>query len=216
VGVKKNINSFSNPLAIALGHQPPGEARRARQKGQISKLLLIGGAIVFVIILIIFIIFIARANTTKKSPQNVELVVQEPTQPVYEKQIGDINFTLESSEDLGNVLKAKNQYQKDLTTTEKFIQVVVGAQNKGKTATGSYGWDLGNIVDSGGRVFANIDNQASPFLPNPNPCGLSLKPEFYPVTCAKIYEVSKVSKGLKVEITVKDKPIELLDLNLGQ
>ena len=203
----KNNNNLSNPLSIT---------RRVRQKGAISRIILIGGAFILVVIIIIIVLLAVRSGSSKKNQNNSGGAVVEPSLPVYEKQIGDINFTLDSSEDLGNILKAQNQYQKDVTTTERFIQVVIGAQNKGKMATGPYNWDLGNIVDSDGRIFPNVNNAASSYLPNPNPCGLSLKPEFYPVSCTKIYEVSKISKGLKIEITVKDKPAGFLDLKLGQ
>ena len=56
----------------------------------------------------------------------------EPPKPVYEVTLGDVRFLLQSSEDLGKVIKSKSQYEKDLTTTEKFIKVVIAAQNKGK------------------------------------------------------------------------------------
>lgn len=181
------------------------------QKGAIPRIALIGGAALLIIIIIIVILFVVRSNNSKKKNGSV---VEEPAKLVYEKQVGDINFTLDSSIDLGNVLKAKNQYQKDVTTTERFIQVVVGAQNKGKLTTGPNTWDLVNIIDSDGRIFPNVNNQASFYLPNPNPCGLALKPEFYPVNCTKIYEVAKISKGLKIQITVKDHTTELLDLKL--
>ena len=39
-----------------------------------------------------------------------------------------------------------------------------------------------------------------PWLPNPNPCGERLQPAFDPTPCKKIYEVSKESTGLKVEV----------------
>src|SRR3989338_2451315 len=161
----KNNNNLSNPLSVT---------RRVRQKGAISRIILIGGAFILVVIIIIIVLLAVRSGSSKKNQNNSGGAVVEPSLPVYEKQIGDINFTLDSSE------------------------------------------DLGNILNSDGRIFPNVNNAASSYLPNPNPCGLSLKPEFYPVSCTKIYEVSKISKGLKIEITVKDKPAGFLDLKLGQ
>ena len=188
-----------------------------KQRGAIPRIALIGGGVLLIVIVIIIIlVFVQSSGVVKNDNNNSGPKVEQPQIPVYEKQVGDIYFILESAQDLGDVLKAQNSYQKDITTTERFIKVVVGAQNKGKIATGTYSWDLGNLIDSDGRVFANANNQVSWHLPNPNPCGLSLKPGFYPVNCTKIYEVAKISKGLKVEITVKDKPTELLDLNFTQ
>lgn len=184
-----------------------------KNKGQISRTLLIGAGAVLIIIIIVFaVIFFTRNNKTEQAKKDSETpTIPEPPKPVYEKQIGNIYFILESSEDLGSVLKAKTQSQRDLITTEKFIRVVVAAQNKGKTSTPSYGWDIGSIIDSEGRIFDPIN--AFYFLPNPNPCGISLKPEFYPIACTKIYEVSKISEGLKIQISAKDqKDKELLDL----
>lgn len=193
--------------------------KKYNQKGQISRLLLIGAGVVLIIIIIVFaVIFFTRGNKSQEEQQNGNTPsIPEPPKPVYDKQVGDIYFILESSDNLGNILDAKDQYQKDLTTTEKFIRVVVAAQNKGKVSTPGYAWDLGNLVDSEGRIFNTINNQAGYFLPRPNPCGLSLKPEFYPVACTKLYEVAKISKGLKVELIVKDqKQKEYLDLNLDK
>lgn len=201
-------NNFSNPLAIA---------KRARQKGKISRLLLIGAGLVFLIIVVIIIVFAVQGNNAGKNQENVASTDLEPPKPVYEKQIGDMYFALESSENLGNILEAKYPYQKDVVTTERFIRVVIGVQNKGKVTTAPNIWDMGNIIDSEGRIFANVNNTVFSFLPNPNPCGLSLKPAFYPVTCTKIYEVSKISEGLKVEVMEKSQgKIELLDLNLDK
>lgn len=187
--------------------------KHVNQRGQISGLLLILATAVLIIVIVIFaVIFFTKGDESKNQQQNNTVPsIPEPPKPVYEKQIGDIYFVLESAENLGNTLKAPTQYQKDLTTTEKFIKVVVTAQNKGKISTPSNTWDIGNIIDSEERIFEPIN--AYGFLPNPNPCGLSLKPEFYPVSCTEIYEVSRVAAGLKIEISAKDqKEKELLDL----
>ena len=61
-------------------------------------------------------------------------------------------------------------------------------------------WDIENIVDSQGREFVPLDYNANPWLPDPNLCGTLLKPAFDPTPCIKIYEVSKVSAGLKIRV----------------
>ena len=60
---------------------------------------------------------------------------------------------------------------------------------------------MGNIVDSDGRNFTPLQYDADAWLPDPNLCGELLKPEFEPTPCVKIYEVSTVSKGLKIQVT---------------
>ena len=100
---------------------------------------------------------------------------------------------------MGNILVADN-YQENLTTTERFIKVIVGAQNKSKINTRRGAWDLGNIIDSEGRNFISIDVRTYAFLPRPNLCSTLLKPEFEPVPCVRFYEVSKESDGLKLEV----------------
>lgn len=187
------------------------------QSGKISKVLLILAAVVLVAIVIIFLVTrIVASRKSQDSNQNgtTTPTTQEPPKPVYEAQLEDIRFLLLTSLDLGNVLKAKSTYQRDFTTTEKFIEVVIGAQNKGKNNTEPYSWDMGNIVDSDGRNFIPITNQAYEWLPRPDLCGALLKPEFEPIPCVRIYEVSKESAGLKVEvkITGPKKQSTLLDL----
>lgn len=191
------------------------------QSGKISKVLLILAVAVLVIIVIIFLVTRIVANKKSQvSPPNgttAPSTTQEPPKPVYEVQLGEVRFLLETSLNLGNVLKAKSTYQKDLTTTEKFIEVVIGAQNKGKNNIEAYSWEMGNIVDSDGRNFIPITNQAYEWLPRPDLCGALLKPEFEPIPCVRIYEVSKESTKLKVEVKYKEvKQSSLLDLTFVQ
>jgi len=138
------------------------------------------------------------------------------SKPVYETTVGDIKFTLESSVDLGSVLKSTKTYQKDLTTTGRFIKVIIGAQNKGKNETLQFAWEIVNIIDSDGRNFTPITNKAYSFLPQPDLCGAMLKPELAPVPCVRLYEVSKQSTGLKIEVVSESPKIgkSLLDLIL--
>ncbi len=170
-----------------------------KQSGQASRLLLILAIVVFVAGILVF--FIMKA--TAKPPEPVGPVEEIPPK-VYEAKINDIKFTFQEAVDMGNVLwgsRSRTQYQKDIKSTEKFIAVTVGAQNKGKANIKEDAWDLGNIVDSEGRVFEPMEKYTvSNWLPDPDLCGALLKPEFTPVPCKKIYEVSKASTGLKINL----------------
>jgi len=172
---------------------------RSTESGQVSNMILILAVALIIVIVIIFVVI--RINATKNANDAKSANPSETPKPVYETTIGEVRFVFKSAVDLGNILKSKNNiYQQDLTTTEKFIQVTIGAQNKGKTDLQQQSWDVGNIIDSDGRNFVSINNQAYYFLPSPNLCGVVLKPEFDPVPCVKLYEVSKASKGLKIEV----------------
>jgi len=192
-----------------------------KSSGQISKILIISAMIILVVMIVIFGV-VKFINTKKKSDskksENSTTIIKEAPKPIYETTLSDIKFLLKSSEDLGNILNIDLSYGEDLTTTEKFIKVVVGAQNKGKNNIPQYTWDLGNIIDSDGRNFVSINDKAYYLLPKPDLCGALLKPEFNPVPCVKYYEVSKKSKGLKVMVMVVEpkKQESLIDLNLNQ
>lgn len=182
--------------------------KEARQAGQISKLLLVLAIIVFVAVIITFLVM--RVAVRPPAPAPV------PTTPVptlvFEKQLGNIRFVYKSALDKGDVLLVSDivntQYasssQKDLPISNpgaKFIMVTIGAQNKGHVNTEQGSWDIGNIVDSEGNNFVPLtDYTVTPWLPNPNLCGALLKPEFDPTPCTKIYEVSKKSTGLKIDV----------------
>ncbi|MEK7658611.1 MAG: hypothetical protein AAB352_01980 [Patescibacteria group bacterium] len=177
-----------------------------RQAGQASKMLLALAIIVLVAIVIVYIVI--KATEKPAAP-----TVPTTTTPIvnYEATLGDIRFTFQEAVDMGKVLlgsQSKNtQYQqKDLTTTEKFIAVTIGAKNQGKKNVPERVWDIGNIIDSDGRNYVPLDAYLSgPWLPDPNLCGALLKPEFTPISCTKIYEVSKVSKGLKIIVSANKK-----------
>ncbi len=168
---------------------------------------------------------VLKINATKKSAATAAntkptTTTNQPPAPVYEVTVGDVDFTIISAQNLGSVIKSKNpQYQPDITTTEKFIKVVIGAQNKSKVNTSQTSWATGNIVDSDGRNFININDKAYYFLPNPNLCGAVLKPDFTPTPCVTYFEVSKASTGLKMEVNdlpgnSSKKKEAYLDLNI--
>lgn len=175
-----------------------------KQSGAVSKVLL---ALAIVTLIIIAVVYLAIRISSSRNQQNnnsqTPPETQEPPKPVYEIQLGDVKFSVQKALDLGSIIKANTSYQHDLKTTEKFIWVVVGAQNKGKTNLSQYSWDLGNIVDFEGRNFVPITNQAYSFLPKPDLCGDLLKPEFDPLPCTRLYEVSKASTKLQVQVVIK-------------
>lgn len=185
----------------------------AGQAGQVSRLLLVLAIIILVAAVITYLV-LKMAEKPVKPPTDITPQVQLP---VYEKQLGNIRFIFESALSRGNLLKAvdiknaqyENSYQKDLPVSNsgaKFIQVTIGAQNMGTVNIEQNSWDIGNIVDSKDRNFVPLDSYSdAPWLPNPNLCGTLLKPAFSPTPCSKIYEVSKESTGLKINvITGKD------------
>jgi len=179
-----------------------------KEAGQVSRLLLVLAVIVLVAAIITFLVM-KMAEQPPKPVVDPGLTVPLP---VYEQQLGNIRFLFQSAIDRGGSLKVSEitnsqfmtTYQKDLLISNsgaKFIMVTVGAQNKGTINTEQGAWDIENIVDSEGREFVPIDSYAvSAWLPNPNLCGALLKPAFNPTQCAKIYEVSKESMGLKIRV----------------
>ncbi len=167
---------------------------------------------------------VTRYTFNKKSISTLPNTVEIP-QPVYQASVGDIQFTFTNVKSFGKVLSGKisrfPNYQTDLVTTEKFLKVTVQAENTGKINTIQYAWDLGNIIDSDGRIFSPINDKAYSWLPSPDLCGFVLKPGFAPTPCVKYYEVAKISTGLKLEVmaqTPKSSKMQntLLDLNITQ
>ncbi len=173
-----------------------------KSSGQASKLLLVLAIVVLVAVVITYLI-IRMATPPPKPPEPTGDVIP---QPIYEQTLGDIRFIFGGSRDMGNVLTAAqakdaSYWQKNLTTTERFVMVTIGAQNKGKANIEERSWDIENIVDSDGRNFVPLEGYSvDPWLPADNFCGALLKPEFDPVPCIKIYEVSKKSSGLKIRV----------------
>lgn len=198
------------------------------QKGQVSRLLLVLAIIVFVAVIIVFIVM--RATSAPPKPP-----IEEPTGPkvAYEATLGNIKFTFQESRDVGKNLFGSNSrfpdWQKNLITREKFIIVTIGAQNKGKENIPERVWDIGNIIDSEGRNYVPLDQTADAWQPDPNLCGALLKPEFTATSCVKIYEVSRISTGLKIIVSAfkkenatnyssneQDKETALIDLIVTQ
>ncbi len=178
------------------------------QAGQASRLFLVLAIVILVAVVIVYLVM----RMVEKPAAPVKQPVNTVPLPVYETQLGDIRFIFESALDRDGVLRASeitnsqynSSYQKDLVidnTGAKFIQVTIGAQNKGTKDTEQNMWDIENIVDSQGREFVPVQNyNVTPWLPNPNLCGALLNPAFDPTPCVKIYKVSKASTGLKIRV----------------
>jgi len=178
---------------------------RFGEAGEASKLLLILAVVVLAAILITYLILKA-AERPENPVQNPGPVIQKP---VYDQTMGDIKFTFMSARDMGNTLRGSESrnpsWQKDVKTTEKYVKVTIGAQNKGLANIKEQVWDIGNIIDSEGRNFVPVQYSIESWLPEQNLCGTLLKPEFEPTPCTKIYEVSKISKGLKIQVVANKK-----------
>lgn len=183
------------------------------EAGQASRLLLVLAVVVLVAVVIVYLVLGMAKKPTAPETEPVQTIPL----PVYESKLGNIRFVFQSALDRGQILRTSeiinsqynSSYQKDLNISNpgaKFIQVTIGAQNKGTENTERGAWDIENIVDSEGRNFVPLDNsQINPWLPNPNLCGTLLKPAFDPTPCVKIYEVSRSSSGLKIRVvTGKD------------
>ena len=191
-----------------------------KSRGALSTIILV--LIIIVVIALIIAFFVARRN---QKPAVTKPVSTEPPPPVYNVKINNINFTLLEDTNLGNILygkeSSKPKYQKDLETTERFIQVTIGAQNSGTVNTKKTIWGVGNIIDDHGRnyipkAFDKVEN----WLPagNTHNCSSILEPIFTPTSCIRIYDVANGAENLKIQVYVlkgvdtKERTTELLDL----
>ncbi|KPJ57152.1 hypothetical protein AMJ49_02570 [Parcubacteria bacterium DG_74_2] len=192
-----------------------------KSSGQIPKILLILiGAIIVVVIIAVVVTNIVRKPTTP-SPEEIE--EEKKPELVYEVVIGDIKFKLKEAKDIGSVLNAsESKYpewqQKDLTTTEKFIEVTIGAENIGKDNIQQGFWEMNELIDNEGRNFYS-SQETEPWIPVESKCSALLKPGFAPTPCTKIYEVAKISTGLKVRVSSRQTGIsfgeEKIFIDLG-
>lgn len=177
-----------------------------KSSGQIARALLAIAIIVLIAIIIAYIV-VKRAEKPPTPPTPSPNEVK----PVYEATLGDIRFLFLEATDKGDTLYGKDSrspdWQKDLKTVERFIELIVGAQNVGKENTTQKIWDIGDIIDSEGRRFTPAGQEVSNWLPDydHNLCGSILRPSFEPAPCKKIYEVAKISTGLKVQVFLRNK-----------
>ncbi len=190
-----------------------------KSSGQIARVLLALAVLVLVAMGIAYIV----VSRTRPVVVPVDDIPDVPL-PVYETTIGDVRFVFLEATDKGSTLtgaKSNNpEWQKDVKTTERFIELIVGAQNVGKVNTERRVWDIGEIVDSEGRNFIPTTQDVRTWLPQEELCGAVLAPSFEPIPCTKIYEVAKVSKDLKVKVFVYkngssvDRDEALIDIKL--
>ena len=169
-----------------------------KSSGQASRTLLILAIIILVAVVFSYLVIKVAENPPTKKQKQEPIVPQ----PVYEQTLGDVRFIFQEARDYGSVLygsQSNNPRREDIKTTERFIKVIIAAQNKGKENTKNGSWNIENIVDSEGRNYVPLDN-VNQWLPENNLCGDLLKPEFAPIPCVKIYEVSKISTGLKIRV----------------
>lgn len=175
-----------------------------KSSGQIAKTLLALAVIVLLAIVIAYIV-IKRAEKPLPPPTPPS---EEP-KPVYQATLGDIKFIFLEAIDKGSTLFAKQarypEWQTDVKTTERFIELTVGAQNVGKENTPERIWDIAEIIDSEERKFTPLTEDVQNWLPEENLCGAVLKPSFEPTPCKKIYEVAKISTGLKIRVFIYEK-----------
>lgn len=181
-----------------------------KSAGQASRLLLVLAIVVLVAVVITYLIL---KMTERPAPPDTT-TTPDVVLPVYEQTLDNIRFVYQSSINRGDTLRAADVTKKPVSPSQKdlyignpgakFIQVTVGAQNKGTENTGANSWNIENIVDSEGRNFIPETSNVSPWLPIPNLCGSILRPAFDPTSCTKIYQVSKESKGLKIRVIVKN------------
>lgn len=176
-----------------------------KSRGQVAKIIL---ALAIIVVIALIIAFFVTRKTAKAPVKNPGPATPPP--PVYNTKVHDINFVLLDNVDMGDILSGKEsrkpKSQPDIKTTERFIEVTVGAQNTTKINTIRNSWDIGNIIDDQGRNFipkstATIAN----WLPadSVNNCGKVLEPIFTPTPCIKIYDVAKGSTGLKIQVWVE-------------
>jgi len=176
-----------------------------KSSGQIAKTLLALAILVLVALVIAYIV----VSYAKPRPEPTPGPDPEPL-PMYETTIGDIRFVFLEATDEGGTLYGSDSnfpdWQKDLTTTERFIMLTVGAQNVGKVNTEQNIWKIMDIVDSEGRNYTPSTEEVRGWLPREDLCGEVLKPSFEPTPCIKYYEVAKVATGLKVRVALLKNP----------
>jgi len=194
---------------------------KIRERGQASRMLLILAIVILVAAVIVFLIMKMAEKPSTPSTNPEEETVD---QPVYEQTLGNIKFIFESAVDHGDTLYAVNAVNSDyynrnenLTTTERFVEVKIGAKNMGKINMEKGSWDVGDIVDSEGREFVPVTTSATrAWLPEDDLCGELLKPAFNPTPCIKIYEVSRESSGLKIRVVTGPDNSDDLDSDNAQ
>lgn len=170
--------------------------------GELSKEQMILLGIAGVVLIAVFILL---SGVLKQQPPSGP----PPSGPVYEVELEDkIRFKLQEVKDRGDILRLTEAInpkaaKKDATTSGRFIEVTVSVYNIGKDNIKAGTWGLKDLYDSNGAKFYS-STFYNLWVSGESQCGVLLKPQFPPILCSKIYEVSKVSTGLKVGLYFKD------------
>lgn len=195
-------------------------------------LFLVLGVIIVAVGIAIYNVVVKYPKQTQNSQQIVQTVIPEEKNmpaPIYEVIVGDVKFKLLEVKNLGNILRCEDRINfsyggecpesYDLVTTDKFIKVIITAQNIGKENIKRLGWKINEMVDNGGRKF--YSDKTSSWVPDESKCSELLKPNFEPTPCTTIYEVSNRSTGLKVRVSSssfiqpKNAPAQEFYIDLG-
>ena len=178
---------------------------RVKSSGKIPKILLVFVALAAIVVAIYIIV----SRKPKVPVGNVSTTNgEEEPQPVYETAIGSIKFSLHEAVDIGDALELEetvrpHRLREGIFTREKFVEVSIAAENIGKDNIGEGYWNIMEVIDSEGRRFYPVSGSEA-WIRGDSLCGALLKPGFSPTICTKIYEVAKISSGLKVRIYSKD------------
>ena len=164
-----------------------------------ERLIILGVVIAVVIVVIIAVAVVMKPPPPPEEPKEAE--------PVYEVDVGEIKFILKEAKDIGNILKVSESNNPearmdDAVTTGRFIEVTVGATNIGKEDLRGGNWLINDLIDNEGRKF-HTERKFDYWIPEESQCNTLLKPGFDPVFCIKIYDVAKISSGLKIEVETK-------------
>jgi len=186
-----------------------------KESGQLSmKQMVILGAIGAVGAIIIIL-----SSDVLKSTKTPIPTVNKEQEPVYEVILGKaVRFKLQEVKDRGDTLLLEEStmpqfVKKNVTTTERFIEVSVLVDNISQDNINIGRWDIKEIYDSEGSKFYS-EPVFNYWASRESQCGDILKPKFTPTLCSKIYNVSKISTGLKLELYFKESK-EQVFIDLG-
>jgi flagellar basal body L-ring protein FlgH len=148
----------------------------------------------------------AQATETPEATTETVVLVEPTSTPVPTSQpahtvgdtvrVGFFEYVVKEAIDKGNFLKSNNQFEKDRTTTGKYIEVIFDAKNIGSDSNAFE--RTGGLVDSQGRKFDQID-MSNMFVSDEHTCSITeaIQPTFVK-TCAVIFEVPADSHGFTI------------------
>jgi hypothetical protein len=128
------------------------------------------------------------------SPTSTPAPTSMPARTVGDAvQVGFFEYVVKEAIDHGNFIKSYNQFEKDRTSTGKFIEVILDAKNLGSDSN-AFG-RTGGLVDSQGRKFDEID-MGGLFVSDEHRCSItdSIQPSMSK-TCAVMFEVPADASG---------------------